>query len=46
MGELGILAPDLRLELVDGEMLTMAPIGSRHAWVVEELGKHSAQTGF
>jgi Uma2 family endonuclease len=38
MGELGILAPDLRLELVDGEMLTMAPIGSWHAWVVEELG--------
>ena len=40
----GILAPDERVELLAGEIVKMAPIGSRHAFCVRELSKrfHSA----
>ena len=39
LGEAGILAPDERLELLDGEIITMAAIGNRHAFCVRWLTK-------
>ncbi|OGA04989.1 MAG: hypothetical protein A3H35_21270 [Betaproteobacteria bacterium RIFCSPLOWO2_02_FULL_62_17] len=39
MGEAGVLAPDARTELIEGEILDMAPIGSRHASVVNRLNR-------
>ena len=37
MGEAGILAPDARVELIDGAIIDMAPIGSLHAGSVDYL---------
>jgi len=37
MGEVGILAPDARVELIDGEVIEMAPIGAPHASIVSDL---------
>ncbi len=37
MAEVGVLAPDARVELIDGEIIDMAPQKSRHASVVNEL---------
>jgi len=37
MGEVGILAPDARVELIDGEIIDMAPPGSLHAGTVNQL---------
>lgn len=37
MGEAGILRPDARLELIEGEIIEMSPIGSPHAACVKFL---------
>ena len=38
MGETGILAPEARVELIEGEVIDMPPIGSPHAGTVNYLG--------
>lgn len=37
MGKAGVFAPKARVELIDGEVIDMAPIGSRHAGTVNDL---------
>jgi Uma2 family endonuclease len=37
MARVGILKPDERVELLDGEIVAMNPIGSPHAWCVTRL---------
>jgi Uma2 family endonuclease len=37
MGEVGILGPDERVELLNGRIITMPPIGPRHAQTVRSL---------
>jgi Uma2 family endonuclease len=37
MAEAGVLAPDARVELIEGEITDMAPMKSRHASVVNRL---------
>lgn len=37
MGEAGIFADDDRVELIDGEVREMTPIGPPHAWIVDRL---------
>ena len=39
MGEAGVFAPDARLELIEGEIIEMAPIGSPHAGCVNRLSR-------
>ena len=39
MAQAGILDEDSRVELIQGELIDMAPIGSRHAWMLSTLNK-------
>jgi Uma2 family endonuclease len=39
MGEAGIFHEDSRVELIDGEIIDMSPIGSRHMRAVNRLNK-------
>lgn len=39
MGEAGVFAPDARVELIEGEIVDMAPIGSEHAGAVRLIEK-------
>ena len=39
MAEVGILSEDDRVELLDGEVIEMSPIGSRHAACVDRLNR-------
>jgi Uma2 family endonuclease len=40
MGETGVFAPGARLELIEGEIIEMSPIGSHHAACVELITLH------
>jgi Uma2 family endonuclease len=39
MAEVGLLSPDDRVELIEGEIVEMPPIGDRHAAVVDLLAR-------
>src|SRR5438105_11623750 len=39
LGEAGILAEDSRVELIDGELIEMAPVGGPHMGTVNRLNK-------
>ena len=37
MARIGLIDPDARVELIEGEIVAMAPIGNPHGYVVDEL---------
>jgi Uma2 family endonuclease len=39
MAEAGVLAPDARVELIEGEIIDMAPIGKDHQSIVDQLNR-------
>jgi len=40
MAEIGVLRPDARVELLDGQIIDMSPIGPLHGGVVKRLIQH------
>ena len=40
MAEIGVLRPDARVELLDGQVIDMSPIGPLHGGVVKRLNQH------
>ena len=40
MGEAGILTRDDRVELIEGELIAMAPIGSQHSGTINAFNRH------
>jgi Uma2 family endonuclease len=47
MARIGVIAPDARVELIEGEIVPMPPIRDRHGSAVEELDEllHRAVAG-
>jgi Uma2 family endonuclease len=43
MGEVGILAPDERVELIEGEVVEMTPVGHWHSGMVNRLNHRLVQ---
>jgi Uma2 family endonuclease len=39
LADAGVLSADDRVELIEGEIIDMAPIGSQHAYVVNQLAR-------
>jgi Uma2 family endonuclease len=39
LAEAGVLAPDARVELIEGEIIDMAPIGKNHQSIVDQLAR-------
>src|SRR5690349_21468091 len=37
LAEVGILAEDERVELLDGQIIPMSPVGPEHHWILREL---------
>jgi hypothetical protein len=44
MGEAGILGEDAPVELIEGDLIDMAPIGSRHAGMLKTPESPSSAT--
>jgi len=44
MGRVGILAEDDRVELLDGEIVAMSPVGPKHASTVNRLNELLVRT--
>jgi Uma2 family endonuclease len=39
MAAVGLLAPDARIEMIEGEIIDMAPMGNRHASLLSQLAE-------